>query len=59
MNIAQRQLAAIQAAQAFRKAWAEMDAVMGFDASSDIAETRTLLETIQILETVEFLGVEE
>ena len=42
MDMAQRQLAASQAAQAFRNAWRLMDDLIGYDASSDVAEIHTL-----------------
>jgi hypothetical protein len=59
MTIDQRNQACREAAQAFRNAWALMDAALGYDASSDIGESNTLLDIIQILDQPEYLGAPE
>ena len=59
MDMAQRQLAASQAAQAFRNAWRLMDELIGYDASSDVAEIHTLANIIHMLETKEYIGIAE
>lgn len=59
MGMAQRQLAASQTAQAFRNAWRLMDELIGYDASSDVAEIHTLVNIIRMLETKEFAGIAE
>lgn len=59
MTIDQRNQACREAAQAFRNAWALMDAAIGYDASADLGETRTVQDIIWILSSPEFIGVEE
>ena len=59
MTIDQRIQALYEAQQAFRNAWALMDAAIGYDASSDLGETRTVQDVIWILSSPEFIGVEE
>jgi hypothetical protein len=59
MTIDQRIQALQEAEQAFRNAWSLMDAAIGYDASSEIGETRTVQDIIQILASPEFIGVEE
>jgi hypothetical protein len=59
MTIDQRIQALQEAEQAFRNAWSLMDAAIGYDASSEIGETRTVLDIIQILASPEFIGVAE
>ena len=59
MTLAERNLAASQAAQAFRNAWRLMDELIGYDASSDVAEIHTLANIIHMLETKEFVGIAE
>ena len=59
MTIDQRIQALYEAQQAFRNAWALMDAAIGYDASSELGETRTVQDIIWILSSPEFIGVEE
>jgi hypothetical protein len=59
MTIDQRIQALQEAEQAFRNAWSLMDAAIGYDASSEIGETRTVQDIIQILGSPEFIGVAE
>jgi hypothetical protein len=59
MTIDQRIQALQEAEQAFRNAWSLMDAAIGYDASSEIGETRTVQDIIQILASPEFIGVAE
>jgi hypothetical protein len=59
MTADQRIRAIQEAAQAFRNAWALMDDAIGYDASSEIGETRTVQDIIQILASPEFIGVAE
>lgn len=59
MTIDQRIQALYEAQQAFRNAWALMDAAIGYDASSDLGETRTVQDVIWILSSPEFIGVAE
>ena len=53
-----RNLLALRAAAAFRNAFALMDEALGYDASSDLAESG-LVNIINELEKVEFVGVAE
>lgn len=59
MTIDQRIEALQKAEMAFRNAWALMDAAIGYDASSDLGETRTVQDIIWILSSPEFIGVAE
>ena len=53
-----RNLLALRAAAAFRAAFALMDEALGYDASTELAQSG-LEEIITELEKVEFVGVAE
>ena len=53
-----RNLLALRAAAAFRAAFALMDEALGYDASTELAQSG-LVEIIAELEKVEFVGVAE
>jgi hypothetical protein len=59
MTIDQRNQACREAAQAFRNAWALMDAAIGYDASSDLGEHGSLRDILQVLDQPEYLGAPE
>jgi hypothetical protein len=56
MDMNQRRLLALRAAEAFREAWALMDQALGWDASGALAE-HGLVTIIHELERQEFQGV--